>query len=558
MEYIILVEVAIIFLLLIMAKGYYDYQKEMKTILKRMYTDYGILPKKNYNPEQFMNIPCYFEKHKSSFFIDDITWNDLNMDEIFMKMNYTYSTAGEEYLYYTLRTPSFDVKELERREELIDYFGTHDDKRAACQFLCYKLGTTGKFSVYNYLDYLGNLGTRSNIGHYLALAAVFFSIGCMFINLAFGIILMITVFIINILSYFRIKYEIEPYITSFSYIFKLLDITDKMIKQDIPVLEEEFNSLKKASKGLVNFKRGAFLLMSTGRMSASDNPLELGLDYLRMILHLDLIQFNKMLCEVNKHIGDIDNMITVVGKIETMIAIGAFREGNSAYCVPVLSNEKRILAKNLYHPLLNTPIKNDIDTTKSVLITGSNASGKSTFLKTVAVNQILAQTVHTCMADYYEASFFRVCSSMALRDDIQSGDSYYIVEIKALKRILDEISLPGAMVLCFVDEVLRGTNTVERIAASVQILRSLNAENVLCFAATHDIELTHLLENEYANYHFEEEIEDGDISFSYKILHGRAQTRNAIKLLGIMGYDKKIIEKAQQMASDFIKTGYWN
>ena len=192
-----------------------------------------------------------------------------------------------------------------------------------------------------------------------------------------------------------------------------------------------------------------------------------------------------------------------------------------------------------------------------MLITGSNASGKSTFLKTVAINCILAQTIHTCMADCFKASMFRVCSSMALRDDIEGGESYYIVEIKALKRIMDELRTEGAPVLCLVDEVLRGTNTVERIAASVQILRSLGIHKCLCFAATHDIELTQLLKGEYSNYHFEEKIEDNDISFSYKIISGRAKTRNAIKLLGIMGYSEEIVSKAEKMTEDFLKTGNW-
>ena len=134
-----------------------------------------------------------------------------------------------------------------------------------------------------------------------------------------------------------------------------------------------------------------------------------------------------------------------------------------------------------------------------------------------------------------------------------------MVEIKSLKRILDLLSSEKELpVLCFVDEVLRGTNTVERIAASTQILRSMAQKNCMCFAATHDIELTHLLEDDYHNYHFSETIEENDISFSYKIREGRASTRNAIRLLGIMGYEEEIIEEAEKMAGDFLATGVWH
>ena len=208
--------------------------------------------------------------------------------------------------------------------------------------------------------------------------------------------------------------------------------------------------------------------------------------------------------------------------------------------------------------MIQEPVKNSISTDRGVLLTGSNASGKSTFLKTMALNAILAQTIHTCLAGCYEAPFFRVLSSMALRDDLGSGESYYIVEIKSLKRILDASAGEDVPLLCFVDEVLRGTNTVERIAASTQILKSLSGRNILCFAATHDIELTELLKEEYNNYHFEEEIRDGDIFFNYKLMSGKATTRNAIKLLELMGYDEKIIQEAVGQAEHFIRTGSWN
>ena len=115
----------------------------------------------------------------------------------------------------------------------------------------------------------------------------------------------------------------------------------------------------------------------------------------------------------------------------------------------------------------------------------------------------------------------------------------------------------GNPLLCFVDEVLRGTNTVERIAASAQILRSLSQSGIYCFAATHDIELTHLLEDCYDNSHFEEDIEGGDVSFSYRLLEGRAHTRNAIKLLEIIGFSDDIIKEADNMAGEFLRSGVW-
>ena len=143
---------------------------------------------------------------------------------------------------------------------------------------------------------------------------------------------------------------------------------------------------------------------------------------------------------------------------------------------------------------------------------------------------------------------------MTVSDDILQGDSYYMAEIKSVKRILDRSRTePGIPLLCFVDEVLRGTNTVERIAASSEILKSLGRKNVLSFAATHDIELTEILSDSYDNFHFEETINGSDIRFSYRLEAGPAKTRNAIKLLEIMGYDSDMIRAAQERARSFEK-----
>lgn len=113
-------------------------------------------------------------------------------------------------------------------------------------------------------------------------------------------------------------------------------------------------------------------------------------------------------------------------------------------------------------------------------------------------------------------------------------------------------------ILCFVDEVLRGTNTLERIAASSRILATLAKENALCFAATHDIELTYILENYYSNYHFREKVEGNQVLFDYKLYKGRAVSKNAIKLLNLLGYSKDIIIEAENAADQYMKTGEWS
>ena len=177
-------------------------------------------------------------------------------------------------------------------------------------------------------------------------------------------------------------------------------------------------------------------------------------------------------------------------------------------------------------------------------------------MKNMAVNAVLAQALNTSLSKKYRGVVCRIMTSMALRDNLAQGESYFVVEVKSLKRIL-EASMEKEPLLCVIDEVLRGTNTTERIAASESVLSALRRANVLCLAATHDAELTYLLEERYTNYHFEERITEQGISFPYRLERGPARGKNAIALLENMGIEKTIVEQAKRRAAEFEATGVW-
>lgn len=637
MEYLVFILAMAAFVLIIFIMESVRTRNEEKRFILSLYQDYGKMAEKEYALERFVRMDSYFSRHKKDGQLDDITWNDLGMDDIFKRMNDTLSASGEEYLYYTLRTLKQSDEELSHLEDVIQFFSGHPDERVKVQLAARRLGYTGKYSLYDYLDNLDILGERSNRKNIVLDLLYLPLIGVMWVNFSLAIIGIVVLIIYNIISYFKEKDEIDPYITSFSYVMRLMQACGELEKINVPVCSGEWEEIRKARKNLQGMKRNSYWVVSPYRGNASGDVLAIVMDYIRMIFHVDLIKFNGMLKVLRGHIEEVDALIGVMGYVETAIAIGAFRvsleageqgrvkadepgtveagalgaaragepgavkaetyEGRSAleesrsdevqkeagfggltsgdaenmsgitsteklqiskgWCVPEFTGGERIEIAQGYHPLLKAPVKNGITAGRGVLLTGSNASGKSTFLKTVAINAILAQTVHTCAADVYRAPFFHVYSSMALKDDITSGESYYIVEIKALKRILDAAAQKSTIILCFVDEVLRGTNTVERIAASTQILKSLGHSGILCFAATHDIELTELLQGDFDNYHFEEDVRDGDIFFNYRLKSGKATTRNAIKLLELMGYDRAVIEKASAQAEYFVAAGTW-
>ncbi len=492
-------------------------------------------------------------------FVDDITWRDLEMDEIFVRMNTTLSSPGEEALYELLRRPLHDEKLLKKRGRILDFFAKNETERLKFQKALHAMGRRRKATLSEQLSLLENVRTESNLLHFLCALLGIAAIALIFIKPALGFVVFIAVLFFNVSTYFKRKGETDQSLSAFAYLLRALRELEKLPELNAEELKEETERIREARKILKPLSRGAFLLM--GGRDLTGNLWEIPLDYLRIFFHVDLIKFNSMLRFVRSRSDKIRELFDTVGYLDAMIAVSSFRESLQAVCEPEFTKGEgaSFEAGELFHPLLKDPVSADISSSeKGVLLTGSNASGKSTFLKSVGLSILLSQTVYYAPARYLRLSFLDILSSMSLSDSLVAGESYYMAEIRAVKRMADRASEEGKTpVACFLDELLRGTNTIERIAASSGILRRLKNKNTLVFAATHDIELTGMLEDHYENYHFEDEVRDGDITFSYRLLKGRAKTRNAIRLLELIGFDKETVDGAFATAGRFEKEGEW-
>ena len=538
-------------------------RRKKARLLQKVRANYGILPKREYTEEEMRKIRSYYERVKSdAYHVDDITWNDLDMDSIFIAMNHTFSSAGEEVLYDLLREPVFSEDELKERERVTQYFIENVPAREAFQMRYAAIGRTRKFSLVDFVDQFKSLELKGDFYHIRHSVMLLIGVAAIFYNVLLGILVLLGVMIYNIYTYYKAKSDVEPYYISLAAIASLIDGADEIGSQTMKELDpvkDYIRELHEHCNSVRSLKRDMKWLGSGSVAGASGDIAQLVLDYLRMITHLDFLKFNRMVRKVVNNEEDILALYRTMGFLEAMIAIGSYRETIPFSCRgEFCNNEKTLAVKDEYHPLLKEPVANSFSENRSLLLTGSNASGKSTFLRTTALSVILAQSVNTVHAHSYKGGFFRVYSSMALRDDIESAQSYFIVEIKSLKRIMDASEQEGAPVLAFVDEVLRGTNTVERIAASAQILKNLAGKNAMLVTATHDIELTELLKDIYSNYHFEEEVVDNEIRFNYVLQKGKATTRNAIKLLAVMGYGEDVVKAAEKTAENFAETGTWS
>ena len=549
--------VILLFLLGAGLLNFYENRKRRKIFLEKMIASWGKIPQREYSYEELDHISQFFrQRKKEEFYIDDITWNDLDMDRIYALINQNVSPAGDECLYEILRKPVFREEELKERQRLLEFFADRKGERHRIQALLARIRKPGNVSIYEAVSVTKEVEIQGK-GLQIGMCAAFFlSLLFFAVMPSPGIFCFLGVCILNIITYFMQKQDIDLYQSSFRCVIQLLEAQKELEKIKIPELESYKAEGKKYRERLRTFQKGSFLVLE---QSSTGGGLEgLVMDYIRMLTHIDLIKFSAMMKAMQKYQEEILGLMKIFGYLDAMISIASFRESLPYYSLPELDKGDRayLQVENLYHPLLSHPVANSIDAGTGILITGSNASGKSTFLKNIAVNTILAQTAYTVTASVYRAPYFKVMTSMALRDDLESGESYFIVEIRSLKRILDQAEKEGCL-LCIIDEVLRGTNTIERIGASSQILADVKREQVLPFAATHDIELSYILEDLYENYHFEEEVKEHEVVFNYLLKKGRVTTRNAIRLLEMTGYKESLVKGAKKSVEAFEETGIW-
>jgi DNA mismatch repair ATPase MutS len=227
-----------------------------------------------------------------------------------------------------------------------------------------------------------------------------------------------------------------------------------------------------------------------------------------------------------------------IASVEKLTSFSTFAFNHPLYSYPELVEELTIEATALAHPLIKETerVTNDVSlgkTSKLLLVTGSNMSGKTTYLRTIGINIVLAQ----CGAPVCAASFsfkpVQVYTSIRISDSLQDHTSYFMAELKRLSEIKERISsLQPSLVL--IDEILRGTNSEDKYFGSAEFVKKLIQYNCLTLFATHDLKLSEL-EKEHEgvieNYCFESIIKDDELIFDYKVLKGVAQNKNASFLM---------------------------
>lgn len=483
--------------------------------------------------------------------LDDRTWSDLNLDEVFQAIDRTESTLGQQALYHRLRS-RHDVVSLEAFEELVSKLAADAPMRERVQLALAGLQDPAGYDLW----WLTRPDALDRNRWY-----ILFSVWALAVLVALALIpvwpsaILIPVAGVAVNLFVRVKtaWRVSAVIGPFRQVSALIAAAETLAVSDLPRSITEPVKIE-----LARLRRLRAIARWVGRDPSKSNELVAAFrEYLNLLFLLDVNALYFAVGELRENGAALLAVIAAVGGVDAAVSVASLRAGTGGWVRPhFVAPGRPVSLADIRHPLVADAVPNSValEPPHGMLVTGSNMSGKSTFLRTVGVTVVMAQTINTCLASGYAAPVFNVQSCIGRADDLIAGKSYYIVEVEeVLARVrASESQTPH---LFLFDELFRGTNAVERIAVAEAVLRDLlmgsgrgNAHVVL--AATHDAELVDLLRGEYSAYHFADSIGPDGLMFEYRLEPGPATTRNAIALLELHGAPQAVVRSALARAAE--------
>lgn len=527
---------------------YFLYRKNLK-IKARIKAEYGKKPEWKLYERDYASMKKYYQQKKTDEpTIDDITFNDLNMDEIFKQVKNTQSSIGDEYSYDFFRRQK--NPDLTHFEAAVQCMSEQAEAREKLQFAFYRIGRKTNNQLVELLLEPSKFPKIAMLPIILVTVVGIGSLIWLAVDIDYGILAVCMSFCVGLILFSIVLRKIYQAFEALGMFTRMVRAAKVMVKLELPAFKEETDQLRKNLKVFKNITGLADYIV---QISGSSNSLMMIItSYFSLYGYAYFI----MVKLFQKYRSEALKLYETIGYIELCISIASYRESLPYYCLPNFNDNDKVTFEEIVHPLLKEPIPNTRSMGNKVLITGSNASGKSTFARTLAINAIFGQLFNTCLAKSFSFKPCAVYSSMNLKDDIVTGDSFYMAEIKSLKRLL-KIAESKEYAMIFMDEMFKGTNMIERISAASIILKKFADLDCFICLATHDVELSRILGERYENYHFREVVTEDDILFDYTLQEGVTTGSNAIKLLAYCHYDQEIVDQAEKYAENYRLSGEW-
>ena len=473
--------------------------------------------------------------------ISDKLAEDLYLDSVFKAIDRTTSKIGQQYLYFKIRAVDKKLGNLMKFDSLVTEFQTDEALRIKCQLSLHKLSKLGS---YYFEDLIYGETTEKPKNFSLIYLLSILSICSLIAAFIYPQVLLLffVVFALNTLLHYWNKKNLSLHLSSLVEYSNVYSTATTLHSQPLlcgfcedPTFFLELKALNKKMR---------FINLISNVEDDPTSIIFLVSELFKIAFNLEVIVFYSLIGDVKAKKEALGKLFAFIGQIDSAISVASYRASAPHFCKPNFLSPKHLKVKDLIHPLIESCTPNSLTLDKqSLLLTGSNMSGKTTFIRSIAINLLLGQTIYTCLASEFNAPFSRIFSSINIADNLLNNTSYYLEEVITLKDFIDE-SIDTEPALFILDELFKGTNTLERIANGKAVLSSLNQNDHLVLVSTHDVELCDLLYPSFNLYHFSESIIDSELVFDHKIKEGRLRTSNAIRLLEANGYPKSIISDA--------------
>ena len=476
--------------------------------------------------------------------------NDLDIfgdNSLFQMINTTRTLSGRKRLGEILSLKKLPSKtEVEERQKAIKELGEKVEWRKELY-----VKSTFKKKKGEELDELikwGNSEVKGDKGR-IGIASLFILItfGCIFLSIikVIPVSFLILDFMVNYAVIKVLTKDITEVITLFNKIKNSVKAYSNILAliEDETFESEYLNSLKKKLNEdsnrscKVEMQKLASLLDWVG--DSTGNAYFFILDILFFADVFILYNLNKWK-RVNG--SKVETWLEVMGEFDALASIANLSFDHEEWCYPVISDEAEVDGINVRHPLIGDRAVANSYSLRSpkqiTLITGSNMSGKSTFLRTIGINLVLSYIGAPCAAEKFSASIMNIYTCMRTKDNLEESISSFYAEILRIK-LLIEACKRGEKVFFLLDEIFKGTNSKDRHTGATVLVKQLADNGAMGLLSTHDLELCDLEEEmkEVENYNFREYYKDNKIHFDYKLRQGKSVTQNAVYLMKLAGIE---------------------
>lgn len=477
--------------------------------------------------------------------VDDGTWDDLDLSQVFESLDSTVSPLGQLVLYDWLRSPAATAEALVVTQARLAFSQRLEESPGATEAVSRVLATLPRLprllveTVWGVCR-LPSLGALPTL---LTGLAVLAPLG-FFLSMNLGLSLVAGAFVINMAAHFWWNRRVFAATASVDFLAAALRCARTLASE--PSLGAEAERLEALTGELRALGRAARDLSTP--VAADD----IG-EYFQLYFLTRERRLTACAALVSTHRPQLQALFDLLGELDAAMAAGSFRRAQPGWCLPEFEPGTPLVLEEVRHPLLAAgAVPSTLELDGGLVVTGSNMSGKSTFLRAVALNQLFAQSLGFSCARAHRGPIMRVTTSLRATDRLSGGKSYYLAEAERLGAML---ALAGPGVLVLIDEPFRGTNSAERIAASVAVLRYARQAGALVVVATHDLEVTQLLDGSYRHAHFQDGLDAAGLRFDFRLRPGLATEHNAIRLLGFLGYPRALVEEAQALACSLDQRG---